>query len=192
MAAVLTALPGRAQSEGPAGCGDLGTVATAVCPLTGGVLPVPTARGPTPPGVFARQYGRTGTEAPRLVPAWGWQCRCVVGDAGQEQDDIRKKGHVGGPQPWGSRHGNGLGLIPHGGSTPPAVPHSTPKQAPRALAAAQEGLPLTGPPALGAGNAAKCRRLPWHPRAGPPAAATRIAEWARSCAGPASSWGWCP
>lgn len=49
VAAVLTALPGRAQSEGPVGCGDLGTVAAAACPLTDGVLPVPIARGPGPP-----------------------------------------------------------------------------------------------------------------------------------------------
>lgn len=80
------------------------------------------------------------TEALRPAPAWGWQCRCVVGGAAQGQDGIQTKGHVGGPRPWGSWHGDGLGLVPRGGSTPPTVPHSTPKQAPRALAAAQWGL----------------------------------------------------
>lgn len=39
-------------------------------------------------------------EALTLVPAWGWRCRIVVGDAGQEQEGTQAKGRVGGSWPW--------------------------------------------------------------------------------------------
>lgn len=82
-AAVLAALPGRARSEGPAGCGDLGAVAAAVCPLAGGVPPVPIVQGPAPPGAFVRQRGGMGA---RKNHGW-WlrpshRCQPGPGDVG--------------------------------------------------------------------------------------------------------------
>lgn len=140
--------PGRAWLEGLVGCRDLGTVtvAAAVCPLAGGVLPVPTAQGPAPPGASIRRHrGDGGPQKSRLAvralkpaPAWGWRCRCVVGDASQEREGTRAKECVGGPRPWKhTQHGDGLGLIPHGASTPPAVPHGPPRLASQAPAAAR-------------------------------------------------------
>lgn len=129
--------PGRAWLEGLVGCRDLGTVtvAAAVCPLAGGVLPVPTAQGPAPPGASIRWHrGDGGPQKSRLVvealkpaPAWGRRFRCVVGDASQEREGMRAKECVGGPRPWKRiQHGDGLGLIPHGASTPPAMQHGPP------------------------------------------------------------------
>lgn len=46
------------------------------------------------------QKSQLVAEALTPVPAWGWRGRCVVGDAGQEQEGTRVKGRVGGPWPW--------------------------------------------------------------------------------------------
>lgn len=62
---MLAALPGRAWLGGLVGCRDLGTVATAVRHLAGGVLPAPIVQGPAPPVVFVRQHGRMG--APKIT-----------------------------------------------------------------------------------------------------------------------------